>query len=100
MSDLSSGTTEMSLILPLAICGLGMGLIMAPVTTVVMASTPVQQSGMGAGILSTMRQVGSVMGISVMGAILQNQLVGNVTNALSQIPQLPATYTRMRLLKV
>jgi EmrB/QacA subfamily drug resistance transporter len=91
MSDLSSGTSEMSLIFPLAICGLGMGLIMAPVTTVVMASTPIQQSGMGAGILSTMRQVGAVMGISVMGAILQSQLVGNVTNALSQIPQLPET---------
>jgi EmrB/QacA subfamily drug resistance transporter len=90
MSDLTAGTTETSLILPLAVCGVGMGLIMAPVTTVVMASTPVQQSGMGAGILSTVRQVGSVMGISVLGAILQNQIVSNVENALSQIPQLPA----------
>jgi hypothetical protein len=54
-----------------------------------MASTPMQQSGMGAGILSTMRQIGSVMGISVLGAILQNQLVNNITSALAKVPQLP-----------
>jgi predicted cation transporter len=46
---------------------------------------------MGAGILATVRQIGSVMGIAVMGAVLQSQLVVNVTKALSQIPQLPAT---------
>jgi MFS family permease len=90
LSDLSPNTTQTSLILPLALCGIGMGLIMAPVTTVVMAATPVQESGMGAGILSTVRQIGSVMGIAVLGAILQSQLVSNVENALAQIPQLPA----------
>ena len=41
MSNLTASTTETSLILPLALCGVGMGMIMAPVTTVVMASTPV-----------------------------------------------------------
>ena len=46
---------------------------------------------MGAGILSTIRQVGSVMGISVLGAVLQNQLVSNVGNALAQIPQMPTS---------
>ncbi len=90
MSDLSASTTETSLILPMAVCGAGMGLIMAPVTTVVMAGTPVEQSGMGAGILSTIRQIGSVMGIAVLGAILQNQLVNNISQALAKVPQLPA----------
>jgi EmrB/QacA subfamily drug resistance transporter len=86
MSDLSGVTDWTNLVLPLAVCGVGMGLVMAPTTTVVMASTPVQQSGMGAGILSTTRQIGSVLGLSVLGAVLQNQLVGNVSQALSKIP--------------
>jgi EmrB/QacA subfamily drug resistance transporter len=90
MSDLSSTTTGSSLALPLAVCGVGMGLVMAPTTTVVMASTPVQQSGMGAGILSTTRQIGSVLGLSVLGAILQNQLVSNISAALAKYPQIPA----------
>jgi len=89
MSDLSRFTTEVSLILPMAVCGFGMGLIMAPVTTVVMAGTPVEQSGMGAGILSTIRQIGSVMGIAVLGAVLQSQLASNITGALAKVPQLP-----------
>jgi predicted MFS family arabinose efflux permease len=90
MSNLSAATTEVSLILPMAVCGLGMGLIMAPVTTVVMEGTPVEQSGMGAGILSAIRQIGSVMGIAVLGAILQNQLVNNITGALAHVPEIAA----------
>ena len=62
---------------------------MAPVTTVVMESTPIEKSGMGAGILSTTRQIGAVMGISVLGAVLQSQLVTNVKNALAEVTQIP-----------
>jgi len=89
MSDLSGVTDWPNLILPLAVCGLGMGLVMAPTTTVVMACTPVQQSGMGAGILSTTRQIGSVLGLSVLGAVLQNQLTNNITQTLAKIPMIP-----------
>ncbi|MBN1188501.1 MAG: MFS transporter [Dehalococcoidales bacterium] len=90
MSDLSRVSGWQELLLPLAVTGVGMGMVMAPVTTVIMAATPVRESGMGAGILSTTRQIGSVMGISVLGAILQNQLVTNIRNALTQIPFIPA----------
>jgi EmrB/QacA subfamily drug resistance transporter len=90
MSDLTGVADWNNLALPLAVCGIGIGLVMAPTTTVVMASTPVQQSGMGAGILSTTRQIGSVLGLSVLGAVLQNQLVNNLSNALAKFPQIPA----------
>lgn len=89
MSDLTGVTDWTNLVLPLAVSGIGMGLVMAPTTTVVMASTPVTQSGMGAGILSTTRQIGSVLGLSVLGAVLQNQLVGNISQALAKIPLIP-----------
>ncbi len=90
MSDLSSVTNWQQLVLPLAVTGIGMGMVMAPVTTVVMGATPVQESGMGAGILSTTRQIGTALGIAVLGAILQNQLIANMKNALAQIPMIPA----------
>lgn len=86
MSDLTGVTNWTNLVLPLAVSGVGMGLVMAPTTTVVMASTPVEQSGMGAGILSTTRQIGTVLGLSVLGAVLQNQLSNNVSRALTKIP--------------
>lgn len=90
MSDLSGVTSWTDLLIPLILSGAGIGAVMAPVTTVIMASTPVQESGMGAGILSTTRQIGAVMGLSVLGAVLQNQLVSNLTNAINQLSTLPA----------
>ena len=91
LSDLSGVTHWTHVLLPLLVCGVGIGTVMAPVTTVIMASTPVEKSGVGAGILSTTRQIGAVMGLSVLGAVLQNQLVANVTHALSNISTLPAS---------
>jgi EmrB/QacA subfamily drug resistance transporter len=89
MSDLSTISNWKDLLLPLIICGAGIGMVMAPVSTIVMSSTPMQQSGMGAGILSTTRQIGAVMGISVLGAILQSRLVVNIKDALAQYPMIP-----------
>jgi EmrB/QacA subfamily drug resistance transporter len=88
LSDLTGVTDWKNLILPLAVSGIGQGLVMAPTTTVVMASTPVEKSGMSAGILSTTRQIGTVLGLSVLGAVLQNRLVNNVSKALAQIPMI------------
>jgi len=90
LSDLSGVSRWTDLLIPLIISGVGIGAVMAPVTTVIMASTPVEESGMGAGILSTIRQIGAVMGLSVLGAVLQTQLVSNVTSAINQILTLPA----------
>jgi EmrB/QacA subfamily drug resistance transporter len=90
MSNLSTDTTQQSLILPLVVCGVGMGLVMAPTTAVVMENAPVDKSGSAAGILATMRQIGTVLGISIMGALLQNQLVSNITKELDKFPQIPS----------
>ena len=98
MSHLTPTEEWHNLVAPLSVCGLGMGLVMAPTTAAVMASAPMERSGQAAGILATMRQVGSVLGISVIGAILQSQLVNNLRTALMPIPQIPAAL-REQLLK-
>ncbi len=89
MSHLTPTEAWQHLMAPLAVCGLGMGLVMAPTTSAVMASAPIERSGQAAGILATMRQVGSVLGISVIGAILQSQFVSHLRGALTPIPQIP-----------
>jgi len=98
MSNLTADMGWQRLMLPLSVCGLGMGLTMAPMTAAVMASAPIGQSGEAAGVLTTMRQVGSVLGISVIGAVLQNQLVTNLSEALVPITQIPA-YLREKVLE-
>ncbi len=90
----SLGLSTSALLLPFVIAGLGIGLVSAPMTSAVMASAPLAQAGAASGILSTMRQLGSVMGIAVMGAVLQNRVVAYTRAAvgeqLSSLPFIPA----------
>ena len=54
----------------LFVYGLGVGLATAQLTGVVLADVPVEESGQGSGTQSTARQVGSALGIAVLGTIL------------------------------
>jgi EmrB/QacA subfamily drug resistance transporter len=54
--------------------GVGMALTMSPMTSVAMASVPVDKAGVGSGVLNSFRQVGGSLGIAVMGAILASYL--------------------------
>jgi EmrB/QacA subfamily drug resistance transporter len=66
--DLASGFWD---ILPgLIVGGLGMALVMTPMTAAALGSVPVEKSGVGSGVLNTFRQLGGALGIAVMGAIV------------------------------
>jgi EmrB/QacA subfamily drug resistance transporter len=78
-----------SIVLPMATTGVGLGLVMAPLGTVVMSSAPVAMSGAASGVLTTMRQVGATLGISVLGAVLQFRLVENLREFFTIIPFMP-----------
>jgi EmrB/QacA subfamily drug resistance transporter len=57
----------------LVVGGLGMALVMTPMTAAALGSVPVDKSGVGSGVLNTFRQVGGALGIAVMGAILSSR---------------------------
>lgn len=67
---LGSRTSSWSLAAPLVVYGAGVGLAVAQLTSVVLADVPVSQSGIASGTQSTFRQVGSALGIAVLGAVL------------------------------
>ncbi len=75
MRALEVGATWQSLVLPFAVSGFGIGMVMPPATSAVMGSVATEKSGQASGVLSTGRQIGSVLGIAVMGALLQNRAV-------------------------
>lgn len=62
-------------VLPFAIAGFGIGMVMPPSTSAVMGSVAPERAGQASGVLSSMRQIGAVLGIAVMGAVLQNRAV-------------------------
>lgn len=87
---ISPDTTPLSLLAPFLISGIGIGLAVAPVTSAVMATAPRERVGNASGVLSTMRQVGSLMGIAILGAVLQNRVTANITAGIEAVPGIPA----------
>jgi EmrB/QacA subfamily drug resistance transporter len=68
--------------------GLGVGLATAQLTNVVLLDVPVEQSGQASGTQSTARQLGSALGIAVLGTILFASIQGVLTTSLTD-EQLP-----------
>ena len=75
----------------LIVTGIGLGLVFAPMTTVAMRNITPRQAGGASGVLNTTRQLGSVLGAAVVGAVLQNQLAASLrdqaASASRQLPQ-------------
>ena len=73
----------------LLLMGVGIGLIMSPMTTAVMGTVPPARAGMASATSNTMRQVGSVFGIAVLGNLVTNRFTSELRTSLTQY-HLPA----------
>jgi len=79
-------------VLPLALTGLGMGMVIAPVMTEAMREMTPGLAGTASGILNTTRQLGSAVGVAIIGAVLQNQLSAAMHDrAVADSAQLPSS---------
>jgi MFS family permease len=67
---LSPSTSYLWLAASLAVLGLGLGLVNPPITGAGIAGMPPAQAGVASAVISSTRQVGSVLGVAVMGAML------------------------------
>jgi EmrB/QacA subfamily drug resistance transporter len=68
---LASQQSGWGLISPfLFIYGIGIGLATAQLTGVIMVDVPMEKAGQGSGSQSTVRQIGSALGIAVLGTLL------------------------------
>lgn len=66
----------------LLVYGVGVGLATAQLTGVVLQDVPVQESGQASGTQSTARQIGSALGIAVLGTVLFTSLGGALDSRL------------------
>ena len=76
------------------IYGVGVGFATAQLTGVILTDVPVQASGQGSGIQSTFRQVGSALGIAILGTILVTTLGSQASARLRTVPGLPPASRR------
>jgi EmrB/QacA subfamily drug resistance transporter len=73
----------------LFVYGIGVGLATAQLTGVSLADVPVRRSGQGSGLQSTARQVGSALGIAVLGTVLFAGLGGILGDRLDEQGSVP-----------
>jgi EmrB/QacA subfamily drug resistance transporter len=66
--------------------GLGMGLVMSPMSTAAMNAVEPAKAGVASGILSMSRMVGGTFGVAAMGALVTGLGKGRID---SQLPNLP-----------
>lgn len=66
----------------LAMLGLGFGLMLSPLTVAVLASTPRARAGLASSMVNTSRQIGGVLGIALLGALVASQFSSNIMSNL------------------
>jgi EmrB/QacA subfamily drug resistance transporter len=69
--------------------GAGVGMATAQLTSVILVDVPVAQSGQASGLQSTFRQLGSALGIAVLGTLLVSILGATTASKLNLVPGLP-----------
>ena len=79
----------------LLLIGLGVGLVMSPMTTAIMSTVPVSRAGMASATSNTMRQVGSVFGIALLGSIVTAHFKHALTAGLSALHLAPFVQERV-----
>jgi EmrB/QacA subfamily drug resistance transporter len=76
LTRLSTGTPAGWLIAAYLLFGIGFGLVNAPITNTAVSGMPVSQAGVAAAIASTSRQVGSALGVAIVGSAVTSALHG------------------------
>lgn len=66
--------------------GLGMGSVVAPATTRMLATLPRQRAGAGSAVQNTMRQVGGALGVAILGSVLSTVYGNRLLSALGVLP--------------
>lgn len=70
LTRMSAGTPLPYLIGCYLVFAIGFGLVNAPITNTAVSGMPLSQAGVAAAVASTSRQVGSTLGVAVIGSVL------------------------------
>jgi EmrB/QacA subfamily drug resistance transporter len=69
-----TGVSSIEMAPALAISGLGLGLVVAPLITIILAGIHSGSAGSASGVLTTVQQIGGALGVAVIGIIFFGQV--------------------------
>jgi EmrB/QacA subfamily drug resistance transporter len=71
-----AGLTGYQMIPALAVCGAGLGLVVAPLVNIVLGGIQARAAGSASGVLTTVQQIGGALGVAIIGIIFFGQVSG------------------------
>lgn len=86
LSRITIHTPYWVLAVSLVFFALGMGLAGTPATTAITESLPVSKQGVASAVNDASREVGSALGIAILGSVLNQQYRSGVAGALAGLP--------------
>jgi EmrB/QacA subfamily drug resistance transporter len=95
VSRLNADTTYASLVPGLIILGIGIGLAVSQNVQVILSEIEPAQSGSASGVLNTVRQLGTALGIAIIGAVLAHQASIKIPDAI-RTADLPSIRTEVK----
>jgi EmrB/QacA subfamily drug resistance transporter len=74
LAVVASAHSSLALLPGLAVVGIGIGFVLVPLSSTVLAGVEAQHAGSASGVLSTAQQVGGALGVAVIGVVFYRAL--------------------------
>jgi EmrB/QacA subfamily drug resistance transporter len=68
------------------LAGLGLGLVMPAAMSIALGALSAERSGAGSALLTAMRQVGSTIGVAILGTVINSSYTSGVASAVAGLP--------------
>lgn len=89
--ELSVETTAGQLIVPLGVYGLGLGLCFSQLANITLSAVSPRLLGAAAGVNNTVRQIGSSLGVAIIGSIVVVSLTSGLQDGIAESSNLTAS---------
>jgi DHA2 family integral membrane protein (MFS transporter) len=90
LTAVDAGTPVWAILPVYFLLGAGIAHVMPPAAVSVMMSLPREKAGVGSAMNNTMRQIGQVAGVTVLGSVLSAVYRHEISDDLARLPGIPA----------
>ncbi len=84
LTQLATHTAVVVLLAAYVLFGIGFGMVNAPITNSTVSGMPISQAGVASGVASTSRQIGSSLGVAIIGSAAVSALHGSFGHGFAQ----------------
>ena len=86
LSFLSGDSSYGQVLVGMFVMASGMGLTMTPMTDLIMSSVPRAQAGVGSAMNDTTRELGTTLGVAILGSVLSSVYASHLPSSIDALP--------------